>query len=59
MQKVSSECSVEFNLGLMKIKHQTRKERKNKEEQEELKALLQAILRKLEGIRGLDDLGIR
>ena len=48
LQKVSSECSVEFNLGLMKIKHQTRRERKNMEEQNELKKLLENILKKLE-----------
>ena len=48
--KVSSECSVEFNLGLMKIKHQTRRERKSMEEQNELKELLQNILKKLEEV---------
>jgi len=49
LQKVSAECSVEFNLGLMKIKHQVKKERKSMEEQNELKELLQSILKKLDG----------
>ncbi|MCL2435247.1 MAG: ORF6N domain-containing protein [Lentimicrobiaceae bacterium] len=48
LQKVSAECSVEFNLGLMKIKHQIRKERKSMEEQNELKEILRSILKKLE-----------
>jgi hypothetical protein len=48
LQKVSAECSVEFNLGLMKIKHQTKKERIKPEEQSEMKELLYKILKKLE-----------
>ena len=48
LQKVSTECSVVFNLGLMKIKHQTKRERIKPEEQSELKELLYKILRKLE-----------
>jgi hypothetical protein len=48
LQKVSAECSVEFNLGLMKIKHQTKKERIKPEEQSEVKEILYKILKKLE-----------
>jgi phage regulator Rha-like protein len=47
LQKVSSDYTVEFNLGLMKIKQHTKRELKSKEEQNELKEvkeLLQAIL---------------
>jgi len=50
LHKVATECSVEFNLGLMKIKHLTKRERKNEEEQNEIKELLLTILKKLEGI---------
>jgi hypothetical protein len=48
LQKVSTESSVEFNLGLMKIKHQTKRERMKPEEESELKELLYKILKKLE-----------
>jgi hypothetical protein len=48
LQKVSTDYSVEFNLGLMKIKQHTKRERRSKEEQNELKELLQAILIKME-----------
>jgi len=50
LQKVSTECSVEFNLGLMKVKHQTKRERMKPEEQSEVKELLYKILKKLEEI---------
>ena len=50
LQKVAAESSVEFNLGLMKIKHHIRKERMKPKEQSELKELLYRILKKLEEI---------
>jgi len=48
LQKVSADCSVEFNLGLMKIKHHVKRERMKPEEQKELKELLLSVLKKLE-----------
>jgi phage regulator Rha-like protein len=48
LMKVATDTSVEFNLGLMKIKHNTRRERKSQEEQHEIKELLASILKKLE-----------
>ena len=41
LQKVAAESSVEFNLGLMKIKHYTKRERMKPEEQSEIKEPLQ------------------
>jgi hypothetical protein len=46
--KVAADTSVEFNLGLMKIKHHIKRERRTPEEENEVKELLQAILKKLE-----------
>ena len=46
--KVAADTSVEFNLGLMKIKHHIKRERRTPEEENEIKELLQAILKKLE-----------
>ena len=51
LQKVATESSVEFNLGLMKIKHHTKRERMKPEEQSELKELLYKILKKLEELK--------
>jgi len=48
LQKVSADCSVEFNLGLMKIKHHVKRERMKPEEQKELKELLLSVLKKME-----------
>jgi len=48
LQKVSADCSVEFNLGLMKIKHHVKRERMKPEEQKELKELLLSVLKKIE-----------
>jgi len=48
LQKVSADCSVEFNLGLMKIKHHVKRERLKPEEQKELKELLLSVLKKIE-----------
>jgi len=39
---------VEFNLGLMKIKHHVKRERMKPEEQKELKELLLSALARLE-----------
>jgi len=50
LQKVSADCSVEFNLGLMKIKHHVKRERMKSEEQKELKELLLSVLKKMEEI---------
>jgi len=47
LQKVSADCSVEFNLGLMKIKHHVKRERMKPEEQKELKEHLLSVLKKL------------
>ena len=47
LQKVSADCSVEFNLGLMKIKHHVKRERMKPEEQKEVKELLLSVLKKL------------
>ena len=47
LQKVSADCSVEFNLGLMKIKHHVKRERMKPEEQKEVKELLISVLKKL------------
>jgi len=44
LQKVSADCSVEFNLGLMKIKHHVKRERMKPEEQKDLKELLLKLL---------------
>jgi pantoate kinase len=48
LQKVSTESSVEINLGLMKLKHKIKREQQNKEELYEIKELLQTIMQKLQ-----------
>jgi hypothetical protein len=48
LEKTATEYSLEFNFGLMKIKHNTKRERKNSEELIEIKELLQNILKKIE-----------
>jgi hypothetical protein len=49
LEKTAIENSLEFNFGIMKIKHNTKRERKNSEELVEIKELLQNILKKIEG----------
>ena len=51
LQKVAAESSVEFNLGLMKIKHHIKRERMKPKEQSELKELLYKILKRLEELK--------
>ena len=48
LMKVAADTSVEFNFGLMKIKHHTKRERKSMEDMNEVKELLKSILQKLE-----------
>jgi hypothetical protein len=50
LQKVATESSVEFNIGLMKIKHLIKRESKNIEKQNGIKELLQSLMKKLEEI---------